>query len=140
MIIERWEDHDQLQDGQLVTDAEGKLWKVYKYKSLSDGHVETWLQHWSDEYAFEMGGDSSEGGVYALGDDAPFPLTTVRVVPEVDPWTPYQLSTLCVCGQMQQVVFSAELGNVFAAHVDKAGDPCPGLPLPFPPTVQAADR
>lgn len=137
MIIERWEDHDQLQDGQLVTDAEGKLWKVYKYKSLSDGHVETWLQHWSDEYAFEMGGDSSEGGVYALGDDAPFPLTAVRVVPDVEPWS--LISTMCVCGQNQQIA-ALSSRNVFPAHNDAAGDPCPGLPLPFPPTAQAADR
>lgn len=48
------------------------------------------------------------------------------------------MSTLCVCGQNQQTV-ALPAGNVFAAHNDAAGDPCPGLPLPFPPTAQEAD-
>ena len=52
---------------------------------------------------------------------------------------PSHMSTLCVCGQNQQTApFPG--GNMFAAHSDAAGDPCPGLPLPFPPTVQEADR
>lgn len=50
-----------------------------------------------------------------------------------------RISTMCVCGQNQTVV-AAPAGNVFIAHLDKAGDPCPGLPLPFPPTAQEADR
>lgn len=53
--------------------------------------------------------------------------------------SPSHMSTLCVCGQNQQTApFPG--GNMFAAHSDAAGDPCPGLPLPFPPTVQEADR
>ena len=137
MRIERWEDHNQLVEGQLVTDAAGKLWKVHKYtSSRADGHVETWLCHFSDEYAFCMGVGyvgPDRPKVYALGDDAPFPLTTVKVVPQDD--EPTRMSTMCVCGQNQRGL-GVDARNVFAAHNDKAGDPCPGLPLPFPPTAQ----
>ena len=60
-----------------------------------------------------------------------------------EPWEDHEpglyVSTICVCGQIQWTV-PQPAGNVFAAHNDKAGDPCPGLPLPFPPTVQEADR
>ena len=56
-----------------------------------------------------------------------------------EPEPPFEvhMSTLCVCGQNQQTA-AFPGGNVFAAHNDKAGDPCPGLPLPFPPTAQEA--
>lgn len=50
---------------------------------------------------------------------------------------PSHLSTLCVCGQNQTTV-ALPAGNMFAAHNDAAGDPCPGLPLPFPPIAQEA--
>jgi hypothetical protein len=83
--VERWEDHDQLVEGQLVADASGKLWLVRQPKPTDgDDRVQTWLCHFSDEYAFVMNAELSGGrrGVYALGDDAPFPLTTVHVVPD----------------------------------------------------------
>lgn len=69
MKIERWQDHDQLVEGQLVTDAAGNLWKIAKFQD------ETWLLPYVP---------FSSLGTSALGDDAPFPLTVVKVVPVED--------------------------------------------------------
>lgn len=78
MAIQRYEDHGQLQDGQLVTDGDGKLWRVSKH-SFSGGPEETWLEHFSDEYAAWL----TDRGVAGPGrNDAPLPLTVVMVVPQ----------------------------------------------------------
>jgi hypothetical protein len=83
MKIDRYEDHGQLQAGQLILDNDGKLWRVAKYRFGGDPE-ETWLEHFSDEYAFMMRNlppDIGNSG-QALGDDCPLPLTVVKVVPE----------------------------------------------------------
>lgn len=60
---------------------------------------------------------------------------------EPEPWNPDLSGDMCRCGQTVTLVAVAAPGeDRFRPHNDAAGDPCPGLPLPFPPTVQEADR
>lgn len=80
MRVERFEQAHQLADGQLITDAAGYLWKIHKYDT-GGAAGETWLMHFSDEYAFWV---RPSGETHALGNDAPLPWTTVKVVPDAD--------------------------------------------------------
>lgn len=60
---------------------------------------------------------------------------------EPEPWNPDLSGDMCRCGQTVTLVAVAAPGeDRFRPHSDAAGDPCPGLPLPFPPTAQEADR
>jgi hypothetical protein len=82
MQISDHTEHRKLDDGQLVTDAAGRLWRVTKYRPVVAGvrqepPTETWLEHWSDEYAVSMSDDK----IVCIGDEPLFPLTVVQVVP-----------------------------------------------------------
>jgi hypothetical protein len=158
MKVERFADAHQLTDGQLITDADGNLWKVFRPEP--GGRM--WL--------YEQG-DTGVSSFEATdpGDDAPLPWSTVKVVPDddlprptLDPcpvcgkadWPEGGMhaarsihlrahersnsSTMCVCGDMQAgAAWPLAAGNAFAPHLDrKTGKPCPGIPTSEPP-VQA---
>ncbi len=87
MIIKDHTEHGKLADGQLVTGADGKLWLATKHRfntapGRPESPEETWLERWSDEYSVAItdAGPDEYGGA----DDVVFPLTTVRVVPDLD--------------------------------------------------------
>lgn len=112
MKVERFEQAHELTDGQLVTDAAGELWKITKY------HDETWLMHFSDEYAFTV---KSDGGTHAHGGDAPLPWSTVKVVPD-RVGEGASCSTMCGgCGDMQQLDFEGRFMPHTNRHTDR---PC----------------
>lgn len=81
MQINDHTEHHKLADGQLVTDASGQLWRVSKHQfPRGQGSVETWLEHWSDEYAVWLTDDRV--ACLSPSDEPLFPLTVMRVVPE----------------------------------------------------------
>lgn len=83
MKIETWQQCHELRDGQLVVDAEGEIWRITKPGAAGkpgsqwfDG--ETWLQHFSDEYATIIRKD------FSVRNDPPgvkLPLEVVQFTP-----------------------------------------------------------
>ena len=133
MKVERFEQAHQLAEGQLVLDNNQNLWKVHKFLYRDGpykGRADTWLVDFAgDEYPFTV---KLDGETYALGEDAPLPWVTVKVVPDDPDPSAYltNSSTMCVCGDMQQCLMPGA-GNVFAPHTNrKTGEPCPGIPTP----------
>lgn len=73
MKIERWQQCHQLPKGQLVVDADGEIWRITKYKD------ETWLEHFSDEYATVIKPDGTVP--HQSTDNAKLSLTAVKTAP-----------------------------------------------------------
>lgn len=82
MTINDHTEHHRLSEGDLVRGASGELYRVTRPRRLGATQpVETWLEHWSDEYAITM--DDSRCRV--TSEDEPlFPLTVVQTIPVTD--------------------------------------------------------
>lgn len=90
-VIRSHAEHHRLSEGDLVRAANGELLKVTKHRRYDDydktGPVETWLEHWSDEYAIWL----TDDGMHDNGEVNIFPLTVVDVVPRRGPAHVYVL-------------------------------------------------
>lgn len=89
--VEPITDYQQLHDlpeGRLVRDASGEVWRIYYYRpsrTTDDALRETWLQHFSDEYAFWVRRTPDptviKGGglTAAIGSTPPLPITDLGI-------------------------------------------------------------
>lgn len=66
----------QLPSGTLIRDSSGEVWQVTKYinRVRPDQPEETWLCHFSDEYAFIVRQDST----HAHGNQPSLPMKTIQ--------------------------------------------------------------